>query len=100
MERKSRTRKVTAIAAACAAAALLAAGCSSSSGGKAAEQSANVGSAGKANTARIKIAMITHAAPGDTFWDLIRKGAQAADAKDNVELLYSNAPQTTTRASL
>jgi simple sugar transport system substrate-binding protein len=100
MERKSRTRKVTAIAAACAAAALLAAGCSSSSGGKAAEQSANVGSAGKANTARIKIAMITHAAPGDTFWDLIRKGAQAAAAKDNVDLVYSSDPNAANQANL
>ncbi|MDX6346667.1 MAG: simple sugar transport system substrate-binding protein [Streptomyces sp.] len=100
MERKSRTRKVTAVAAACAAAALLAAGCSSSSGGKAAEQSANVGSAGKANTARIKIAMITHAAPGDTFWDLIRKGAQAAAAKDNVDLVYSSDPNAANQANL
>ena len=36
------------------------------------------------------IAMITHPAPGDTFWDIIRKGAEAAAAKDNVDLQYSN----------
>jgi simple sugar transport system substrate-binding protein len=34
--------------------------------------------------------MITHQAPGDTFWDIIRKGAEAASANDNVELIYSN----------
>ena len=33
--------------------------------------------------------MVTHEAPGDTFWDLIRKGAQAAADKDNIELKYS-----------
>ena len=37
-------------------------------------------------------AMITHAAPGDTFWDIVRKGAEAAAAKDNVELKYSSDP--------
>jgi simple sugar transport system substrate-binding protein len=33
--------------------------------------------------------MITHAAAGDTFWDIVRKGAETAAKKDNVELLYS-----------
>src|SRR5688500_14613378 len=26
------------------------------------------------------VAMVTHQAPGDTFWDIVRKGAQAAAA--------------------
>src|SRR5437764_1456893 len=39
-----------------------------------------------ASTPRLKIAMITHQAPGDTFWDIVRKGADAAAAKDNVAL--------------
>lgn len=38
----------------------------------------------------LRIAMITHQAPGDTFWDIIRRGAEAAAAKDNVRLIYSN----------
>jgi simple sugar transport system substrate-binding protein len=33
--------------------------------------------------------MITHAAAGDTFWDIVRKGAETAAKKDNIELLYS-----------
>jgi sugar phosphate isomerase/epimerase len=37
-------------------------------------------SAGSADTPRIKIAMVTHAPVGDTFWDLIRKGAEVAAA--------------------
>ncbi|MGW3244674.1 sugar ABC transporter substrate-binding protein [Streptomyces sp. NPDC001070] len=100
MERSRRTRRISALAALSAAAVLLAAGCSSSSGGKKAEESADDAGAGKANTPRMKIAMVTHAAPGDTFWDLIRKGAQAAAAKDNVELVYSNDPNAATQANL
>ena len=42
------------------------------------------------NLPRLRIAMITHQAPGDTFWDIIRRGAEAAAAKDNVQLIYSN----------
>jgi len=56
--------------------------------------------AGQANTPRITIAMITHEVPGDSFWDLIRKGAQAAADKDNVELRYSNDPEAPAQANL
>ncbi len=56
--------------------------------------------AGVADTPSIKIAMITHAAPGDTFWDIVRKGAETAAAKDNVELLYSSDPQAPNQAQL
>ncbi|MFB7286592.1 sugar ABC transporter substrate-binding protein [Actinacidiphila glaucinigra] len=100
MERSRRNRRISAAAALSAAALLLAAGCSSSSGGKKAEESPDTAAAGKADTPRMKIAMVTHAAPGDTFWDLIRKGAQAAAAKDNVELIYSNDPNAATQANL
>nr|MDQ5862320.1 substrate-binding domain-containing protein [Actinomycetota bacterium] len=43
-----------------------------------------------ASTPRIKIALVTHAIPGGTFWDIVRKGAEEAAAKDNVELLYTS----------
>ena len=59
--------------------------CSSTGGA----HSASVDST-SANLPRLRIAMITHQAPGDTFWDIIRRGAEAASAKDNVQLLYSN----------
>ena len=45
--------------------------------------------AGQADTPRFTVAMVTHGPPGDTFWDLIRKGAETAAAKDNIELKYS-----------
>jgi simple sugar transport system substrate-binding protein len=78
---------------------LVAAACSSS-GGKQEEQQAATGGAGKANTPEITVAMITHGAPGDTFWDIIRKGAQAAAAKDNVKFQYSSDPDSGKQATL
>jgi len=70
----------------------------SGSGGKQDETGGGGGSV--ADTPRLRIAMITHEAPGDTFWDRIRKGAEAAAAKDNVELIYSNDPQAPNQAEL
>ncbi|MCX5563457.1 sugar ABC transporter substrate-binding protein [Streptomyces sp. NBC_00038] len=102
MDRSSypRSRRIVPVVAAAAAAALLAAGCSSSSGGKQAEESGSDVSAGKAGTPRMTVAMITHAAPGDTFWDTIRKGAEAAAAKDNVKLVYSSDPSGPNQSNL
>ncbi|GKQ39277.1 sugar ABC transporter substrate-binding protein [Streptomyces sp. A012304] len=99
MRRHHRVR-AAALTAAVLAGTLLAAGCSSSSGGKKAEEGGADASAGKADTPRMTVAMITHAAPGDTFWDLIRKGAQAAAAKDNVKLVYSSDPSAGNQANL
>jgi simple sugar transport system substrate-binding protein len=84
-------RKGLRAAALAAALVLGAAGCSQS-GGKQEEQQASGNSGGGqvANTERFTIAMITHEAPGDTFWDKIRTGAKAAAAKDNIDLKYSN----------
>jgi simple sugar transport system substrate-binding protein len=79
--------------------ALVLAACSSTGGKKASEQGSAV-SAGKANTPHYTFAMITHAAPGDTFWDIIRKGASAAAAKDNVTFKYSNNDDPTQQATL
>ncbi|MCX4978014.1 MULTISPECIES: sugar ABC transporter substrate-binding protein [unclassified Streptomyces] len=87
---RPRTRRLVSVAAVAAAAALVLAGCSSSSGGKNAEEEAGNVSAGKADTPRMTIAMVTHAPSGDTFWDTIRKGAEAAAAKDNIKLIYTN----------
>src|SRR3954469_23110942 len=79
--------------------AVAAAGCSSS-GGKKSEQNSGGVAGGKASTPQITIAMVTHAAPGDTFWDIIHKGAQAAAAKDNVTLKYSSDPDSGKQANL
>ncbi len=57
---------------------------------------------GPANGARpaATVALITHQAPGDTFWDLVRRGAEAAAAKDNVDLQYAHDPNAAAQANL
>jgi simple sugar transport system substrate-binding protein len=88
------------LVAALAVAILLVAAACSSSGGKKAEGNTQTASAGKASTPNMTIAMVTHGAPSDTFWDIIRKGAQAAAAKDNVTLKYSSDPDSGKQATL
>jgi len=85
--------------------ALVLAACSATGGKKAADAAAAAANAGTsnsghANTPRYTIAMITHAQPGDTFWDIIRAGATAAAAKDNITLNYSNNDDPTQQAQL
>ncbi|MDX3642431.1 sugar ABC transporter substrate-binding protein [Streptomyces sp. MB09-02B] len=96
----SRSRRVAPFFAMAAASALLIAGCSSDSGGKEAEEGGSNAAAGKADTARMTVAMVTHAGQGDTFWDIVRKGAQTAADKDNVKLVYSNDPNAANQANL
>jgi len=49
---------------------------------------------------RATVALITHQAPGDTFWDLVRRGAEAAATKDDFDLQYSHDPDATAQAEL
>src|SRR5947209_10639987 len=94
-----RSRKGARAAAVVLGVVLAVAACSST-GGKKATQGSQAAVAGKANTAKITIAMVTHGAPGDTFWDIIRKGAQAAAGKDNVTFKYSSDPDSGKQANL
>ncbi len=96
----SRSRRIAPFVALATAAALALAGCSSDSGGKKAEESAEGAAAGKADTPRMTVALVTHQSPGDTFWDIVRKGAEAAAAKDNVKLIYTADPSAGTQANL
>jgi simple sugar transport system substrate-binding protein len=100
-----RTRKAVVGAALLMVFAALLSACSATGGKRAAEAAAAAAagggvSAGHANTPRYTIAMITHAAAGDTFWDIIRAGATAAAAKDNITLKYSNNDDPTQQAQL
>ena len=79
---------------------LFAAAACSETGGKQEEAPAAGAGAGQANTPEMTVAMITHGAPGDTFWDIIRKGAEAASAKDNVKFQYSADPDSGKQATL
>jgi simple sugar transport system substrate-binding protein len=71
--------------------ALLGAACSSG-GGAAAEGGGSTegdGGGGEAQGDAYTVAMITHAPEGDTFFDLIRAGADAAAAKGNISYEYA-----------
>ncbi|GAA4393183.1 substrate-binding domain-containing protein [Tsukamurella soli] len=72
----------------------------SSTGGAPKSSGGDGGSVGSAGTRHLTIAMVTHEQPGDTFWDLIRKGAEMAAKKDDVTLRYSSDPQAPNQANL
>ena len=82
-----------------AAVGLTLAGCSST-GGAPRDGEAGGETAGGVDTPRYVVAMVTHGAPGDTYWDLVRKGAEDAAKKDNIELRYSSDPQAPNQANL
>ena len=74
-------------------------GACSSGGGKKAEDAPASGD-GAAKQTTMTVAMVTHQRPGDTFWDIVRKGAEKAAANDGVKLEYSNDPDATRQAQL
>ncbi|WP_246847018.1 MULTISPECIES: substrate-binding domain-containing protein [unclassified Corynebacterium] len=78
---------------------LFAGACSATGGAPRGDGSAN-GVAGGVDTPRYVVSMISHGAPGDTYWDLVRKGAEDAAKKDNIELRYSSDPQVPNQANL
>jgi simple sugar transport system substrate-binding protein len=84
MTKLSATRRI----AVAAFGIVLALSACSSTGGKPRSTDSGMG-AGQADTPRYTVAMVTHGPPGDTFWDLIRKGAETAAKKDNIDLKYS-----------
>ncbi|MCX4904630.1 substrate-binding domain-containing protein [Streptomyces sp. NBC_00878] len=92
-----RSARGTALASAIAAVCLFASGCSSFGGS---DSGADTDTAGKAGAAGIKVALITHAAPNDAFWELVQKGAQAAAAKDGIALTYESDPDAKGQADL
>ena len=94
MIRPNRSR--AAVVALGATSALALAACSSGGG----KQETEGGAQGAAKATTMTVAMITHQAPGDTFWDIIRKGAEAGAANDGVKLEYSNDPDATKQAQL
>jgi len=91
---KSRFRLTAAVTLLVATAACSSTG-SSSAGSSAAAPS------GAASTApHYTFAMISHAAAGDAFFDVIQKGAKDAAAKDNITFKYSGSGVVTEQANL
>jgi simple sugar transport system substrate-binding protein len=54
----------------------------------------------KTGAARTTVALVTHQAPGDTFWDLVRRGAETAASNHDIELRYSHDPDPAGQAGL
>ncbi|MFF0161332.1 sugar ABC transporter substrate-binding protein [Streptomyces sp. NPDC005263] len=77
-----------------AALCLLLAGCSGSGG------SGLDANADGAESGGTKVVLITHGGHGDSFWDLVQRGAQAAAAKDGVDLTYVSDPDPVKQAQL
>jgi simple sugar transport system substrate-binding protein len=85
------TRRPLHAVAALAVASLALAACSSEGGAQNDDSSS-----GESYT----IAMVTHEAPGDTFWDKIRNGAEQAAKDHDIDLKYSNDPDAGNQATL
>jgi simple sugar transport system substrate-binding protein len=76
------------------------AGCSSQGGAQSQGAAPGAGGGGGGSGQKYTIAMITHEAPGDTFWDKVRAGAEQAAKNDGVDLKYSNDPDGSRQATL
>jgi simple sugar transport system substrate-binding protein len=79
---------------------LILAACSETGGAERAEDSGSQEAVAQADTPAYTVAMVTHGPQGDTFWDIIRKGAEAAAAKDNITLEYSSDADPSAHANL
>ncbi|MEU0127795.1 MULTISPECIES: sugar ABC transporter substrate-binding protein [unclassified Streptomyces] len=77
-------------------------GCSSTGGRRAEERAAKEAAEGRSavNTPRWTFAMVTHSGDGDTFWDIVQKGAEQAAGKDNINFLYSHDAEGQQQAEL
>jgi simple sugar transport system substrate-binding protein len=93
-----RIPRFISITAVVAAGALALAGCSSQGGRTTTEDASNSASGGKESG--LTIALVTHAAAGDTFWDIVRKGAEDAAKKNGVKLVYASDPDGAKQAQL
>jgi simple sugar transport system substrate-binding protein len=86
-----RSRRSLRALAAVAVASVALVACSSQGGAPpSAPAAGGGGGGGGGNGQNLTIAMITHEAPGDSFWDKIRSGAEQAAKDTGVQLKYSN----------
>lgn len=72
-------------------------GCSSTGGKRAEDRAAQAAAEGRSavNTPRWTFAMVTHSGDGDTFWDIVQKGAKMAA----IRTTSTSCTRTTTRRS-
>ncbi len=90
-----------------AAAAMVVAGCtnnepdnsssSPSSGGTSASSSSDTGGSGSGD---LTVAVVSHGASGDSFWDIVKSGAEAAGKQEGVKVTYAGAADPAQQSQL
>jgi len=81
-----------------AAGLLVLTGCGSSGSSSPSADSSTTG--GASSSSDIRIDVITHGAPGDSFWDVVKAGAEQAGKDENVDLHYQSDPDVGKQATL
>ncbi|MGW1881607.1 sugar ABC transporter substrate-binding protein [Streptomyces sp. NPDC001970] len=78
------------------------AGCSATGGKRAEDARMAAAAEGRpaVSTPRWTFAMVTHSGDGDTFWDIVQRGAKEAAAKDNIDFLYAHSDEAQQQAQL
>ena len=86
-----------------AAGALVLAGCSTGEddgGGGDSDGGGGGGGGGSVDASDIRIDVVTHAAPGDSFWDVVKAGADQAGEDYGVDLQYNSSPDPGEQSTL
>src|SRR3954447_17054455 len=79
--------------------ALALAGCSSNDSSTPSAGSSSTDSTSSSGGS-MRIDVITHAAPGDSFWDVVKAGAVQAGKDENVDLQYQSGPDVGKQSTL
>jgi simple sugar transport system substrate-binding protein len=81
--------------------ALALAGCSTSNSSSPSAEGSSTGSSDAGSSGGdIRIDVITHGAPGDSFWDVVKAGAVQAGKDEHVDLHYQSDPDVGKQATL
>jgi simple sugar transport system substrate-binding protein len=89
-----------------AAGLLVLTGCSTGSsssettGTPSSDATSEAAGSGSSSSGDIRIDVITHGAPGDSFWDVVKAGAVKAGEDDGVDLHYQSDPDVGKQATL
>ncbi len=80
--------------------ALLLSACSTSSDSSSGNNSGGGGGDANVNASDLRIDVITHGAPGDSFWDVVKSGAEKAGSDLGVDLHYQSDPDPGKQSTL
>ena len=94
-----RFRKIAVVAVAMSVLATgTVAGCSN--GAPATGSGAGTNAGANAGGGQITVALVTHAAPGDAFWDVVKSGSEAASKQEGVKVTYAGDPDPARQSQL